>query len=97
MRYLVVFALLLVSSTAGQVPSHAPTGASKQAQPTASPFQVSDKAVARVNGAVLTDRDLLREMLQIFPYAQQHNGFPKAEEAAIRQGALEMIIFEELV
>jgi parvulin-like peptidyl-prolyl isomerase len=50
-----------------------------------------------VNGAVLTDRDLLREMLQIFPYAQQHNGFPKAEEAAIRQGALEMIIFEELV
>jgi len=99
MRYLVVFALLLaaVSSTGGQVPSHAPTGASRQAQPTASPFQVSDKAVARVNGAVLTDRDLLREMLQIFPYARQHNGFPKAEEAAIRRGALEMIIFEELV
>jgi parvulin-like peptidyl-prolyl isomerase len=50
-----------------------------------------------VNGAVLTDRDLLREMYTIFPYAQQHNGFPKAQEAAIRQGALEMIIFEELV
>ena len=59
--------------------------------------QVSDKPVARVNGAVLTDRDLLREMYAIFPYAQQHNGFPKAQEAAIRQGALEMIIFEELV
>jgi peptidyl-prolyl cis-trans isomerase SurA len=58
---------------------------------------VSDKPVARVNGAVLTDRDLLREMYAIFPYAQQHNGFPKAQEAAIRQGALEMIIFEELV
>jgi parvulin-like peptidyl-prolyl isomerase len=58
---------------------------------------VSDKAVARVNGAVLTDRDLLREMYAIFPYAQQHNGFPKAQEASIRQGALEMIIFEELV
>ena len=42
-----------------------------------SAFQVSDKAVARVNGAVLTDRDLLREMLQIFPYANQHNGFPE--------------------
>ena len=53
--------------------------------------------MARVNGAVLTDRDLLREMYAIFPYAQQHNGFPKAQEAAIRQGALEMIIFEELV
>jgi len=39
----------------------------------------------------------LREMYTIFPYAQQHNGFPKAQEATIRQGALEMIIFEELV
>jgi hypothetical protein len=62
-----------------------------------SPVQISDKPVARVNGAVLTDRDLLREMYAIFPYAKQHNGFPKAEEASIRQGALEMIIFEELV
>ena len=58
---------------------------------------VSDRAVARVNGAVLPDRDLLREMYTIFPYAQQHNGFPKTQEASIRQGALEMIIFEELV
>jgi parvulin-like peptidyl-prolyl isomerase len=62
-----------------------------------SPLMISDKPVARVNGAVLTDRDLLREMYMIFPYAQQHNGFPKAQEAEIRQGALEMIIFEELV
>jgi parvulin-like peptidyl-prolyl isomerase len=58
---------------------------------------VSDKPVARVNGTTLTDRDLLREMLQIFPYANQHGGFPKAQEASIRQGALQMIIFEELV
>ena len=36
------------------------------------PLQVSDKPVAKVNGAVLTDRDLLREMYTIFPYAQQH-------------------------
>src|ERR1700689_3159989 len=58
---------------------------------------MSDKPVARVNGAVLTDRDLLREMYAIFPYAKQHNGFPKAQEASIREGALEMIIFEQLV
>ena len=58
---------------------------------------VSDKPVAKVNGAVLTDRDLLREMYAIFPYARQHNGFPKGQEASIRQGALEMIIFEELL
>ena len=63
----------------------------------APPMQVTGKPVAKVNGVVLTDRDLLREMYAIFPYARQHNGFPKAQEAAIRQGALEMIIFEELV
>jgi parvulin-like peptidyl-prolyl isomerase len=50
-----------------------------------------------VNGAVLTDRDLLREMYSIFPYAKQHNGFPKGVEPEIRKGALQMIIFEELV
>jgi len=100
MKSLVVFALLLGAAVgvSGQVSSHAPTGAANQVSPTAvSPFQVSDKAVARVNGAILTDRDLLREMLQIFPYASQHNGFPKEQEASIRQGALQMIIFEELV
>jgi len=103
MKYLVVFALLLaaVAGSNAQVSSHAPTGAAKQAQPqqqaAGSSFQVSDKPVARVNGAVLTDRDLLREMLEIFPYARQHSGFPKAQEASIRQGAMQMIIFEELV
>ena len=58
---------------------------------------VTGKAVVKVNGAVLTDRDLLREMFALFPYAKQHGGFPKKQEAKIRQGALQMIIFEELV
>lgn len=53
--------------------------------------------MARVNGAALTDRDLLREMFTIFPYARQHNGFPQAMEADIRAGAMKMMIFEELV
>jgi parvulin-like peptidyl-prolyl isomerase len=96
MKSLVVFALLLVAAASvnAQVSSHSSTGAKPAA---ISPFQISDRPVARVNGAVLTDRDLLREMLQIFPYAGQHNGFPQAQEASIRQGALQMIIFEELV
>jgi parvulin-like peptidyl-prolyl isomerase len=56
------------------------------------------RAVAKVNGSVLTDRDLLREMYAMFPYAQEHGGaFPKAMEPGIRQGALKMIEFEELV
>lgn len=99
MKYLVGFALLLAMAVNGsaQVSSHAPTISPKQTAPPASSLQVSDKPVAKVNAVVLTDRDLLREMFQIFPYAQQHNGFPKEQEASIRQGALQMIIFEELV
>lgn len=93
--------LVALSVASAQVASHAPTAVAKTTPPPsaakATAPQVSDKPVARVNGIVLTDRDLLREMYAIFPYAQQHNGFPKAQEAAIRQGALEMIIFEELV
>jgi hypothetical protein len=51
-----------------------------------------------VNGAVLTDRDLAREMFTIFPYARQHNGaIPAAMEPGIREGATRMMIFEELV
>jgi len=100
MNYKLSIFLLMTALAAGaQMASHAP-GSTQPAQPAASSpasFQVSDKPVAKVNGAVLTDRDLLREMLTIFPYAGQHNGFPKAQEASIRQGALEMIIFEELV
>jgi parvulin-like peptidyl-prolyl isomerase len=85
-----------------QVASHAPTAvaSTKPAvakQAPSSITQPTGKPVAKVNGVVLTDKDLLREMYAIFPYARQHNGFPKAEEPAIRQGALEMIIFEEMV
>jgi parvulin-like peptidyl-prolyl isomerase len=91
--------LLVMALTAeGQVASHAPSGmGTAPATAQAAPPQIKDKPVAQVNGAVLTDHDLMREMFAIFPYAKQHNGFPKAQEASIREGALEMIIFEELV
>jgi hypothetical protein len=55
------------------------------------------KPAVRVNGAVLTEADVVRQMYSMFPYASQHGGFPKAMEADIRKGALEMIIFEELL
>jgi parvulin-like peptidyl-prolyl isomerase len=109
MKFRYYSALLLCASLSpamAQVASHAPTtmktmmGASASKSPAVAPgssLQVSGKAVARVNGVVLTDRDLLREMFAIFPYARVHNGFPKAQEAEIRRGALEMIEYEELV
>jgi parvulin-like peptidyl-prolyl isomerase len=55
------------------------------------------KPAVRINGAVLTEIDVVREMYTIFPYASQHKGFPKAMEADIRKGAIEMVIFEELL
>src|SRR5579872_2661436 len=100
MRNKLSICILLMTTIAAvaQVASHETTPVLAPATATTtSPMQVNDKPVVRVNGAVLTDRDLVREMFAIFPYAKQHNGFPKAQEAAIRQGALEMIIFEELV
>lgn len=76
--------------------SHAPTATATQ--PSHAGVQGMDKPVARVNGAVLTDRDLKREMYTLFPYAAQHNGQVPAElEPQIREGALQMIIFEELL
>ena len=106
-----IFVTIAIASGRTQVASHestlAPTmttaanatpAAATAASPNLSPVTaVTDKPVVRVNGAELTDRDLLREMMTIFPYARQHNGFPKAEEPKIRMGALKMIEFEELV
>lgn len=82
---------LVAAAPAQVVASHPPTKA------LGAPTMDFDKPVARVNSTVLTERDLLREMYAIFPYARQHDGFPKAQEAQIRKGALDMILFEELL
>ena len=84
--------------------SHAPTlDSADDSTPSAASSAVrplppsAGNPVARVNGAILTDRDLMREIDSIFPYARIHNGIPKDMEPQMRQGALEMIIFEELL
>ena len=100
MKYSFITALIMagmITPAVAQVASHAPTTTGKTSAFQTATLQPTGKAVAKVNGTVLTDKDLLREMYAIFPYAKQHNGFPKAQEAGIRQGALEMIIFEEMV
>ena len=95
--------MLMGSAGAQMMTSHATTRATAKAEPKTTSskitpaMEVTGKPVARVNGTVLTDRDLLREMYAIFPYATQHSGFPKELEPEIRRGALQMIIFEELV
>ncbi|MFB3915349.1 MAG: peptidyl-prolyl cis-trans isomerase [Terriglobales bacterium] len=91
-----------------QVASHKPTAMKAAAvKPAVSPkpaglteaeVKALAKPVARVNDAVLTELDLIQEMYAIFPYARQHkSGFPKSIEPEIRRGALEMIIFDELL
>jgi parvulin-like peptidyl-prolyl isomerase len=92
--------LFLLGFAAGgaQVASHAPTVFTQPSQAATNRPQIAaGKPVARVNGAVLTESDLVREEYAIFPYARQHNGIPKDLEPQIRSGALKMIIFEELV
>ena len=94
------FLLLGIGAALAQVSSHAPTVfTNTPAQSAAKPAQSTgtNKPVARVNSAVLTDADLVREEYAIFPYARQHNGIPKEFEKQIRDGALKMIVFEELV
>ena len=83
---------LALAAAGAQVASHAPTVFTPAPAPAP-----AVRVVARVNGSVLTDADLLREEYAIFPYARQHNGIPKDVEPGIRSGALNMLIFEELV
>lgn len=95
MKYPIFTCALLLASTciaSGQmVSSHGQTTTSQGATSS------TGKPAVRVNGAVLTERDVVREMYAIFPYARQHNGgFPKAMEPEIRKGAMQMIVFEEL-
>lgn len=90
---LLLLLLLFLGFVCGQVASHAPTALQPPMAQTP-----GDKPVARVNGVVLTESDLVREEYAIFPYAQQHGGdLPKDLEPEIRAGALKMIVFEELV
>ena len=93
------FLMLVVGTANAQVASHAPTVFTPPPAQAAAPAlrTPAGKPVARVNGIVLTDADLVREEYAIFPYARQHNGIPKDLEPQIRDGALKMIVFEELV
>jgi peptidyl-prolyl cis-trans isomerase SurA len=89
-------------AASAQVASHAPTTIAKATAPkpqAKAPAMIAvGKPVVRVNGSVLTDTDLVREEYSIFPYARQHNGaIPPELEPQVRNGAMKMIIFEELV
>ena len=92
-----IAAILMIATLAAtaQVASHAPTVQPANVAQTATPL--APRPVVRVNGTVLTDRDLQREMMNVFPYAKQHGGrFPQDSEAEIRKTALHNIEFEEL-
>jgi peptidyl-prolyl cis-trans isomerase SurA len=107
-RLIIIGGALIASALCGfaqVVASHAPALATPAANtapaPVASVPNLPPSAgnpVAKVNGAILTDGDLMREEQAIFPYANIHNGsVPKSMEPEMRKGALQMIIFEELL
>jgi parvulin-like peptidyl-prolyl isomerase len=93
---MIAMALFCGSMVFGQSPlvsSHASTAGN----PPPNAQSALMKPAVRVNGAVLTEADVVRQMYTLFPYASQHGGFPKPLEADIRKGAIEMIVFEELL
>ncbi len=97
-RFKLSSVLLLSAVAAAQIASHAPTVPVQPATSAAASVSPTGRPVVRVNGTVLSDRDLLRQMMTNFPYARQHGGhFPKEMEADIRRNALDQIEFEELV
>ena len=94
--FMMAAALFCGSLVFGQTPlvsSHAST----VNNPAQGALTAASKPVVRVNGSVLTEADVVRQMYAIFPYARQHGGFPQAMETDIRKGAIEMVIFEELL
>jgi hypothetical protein len=86
--------LLSVAISGAQVASHAPTTIVQP--PARSAAAPPARVLVRVNGTELTEADLLRVEYAIFPYARQHNGLPKGMETQIRDGAMKMMVFEEL-
>src|SRR4051812_19256404 len=89
---LAVAQVVPLASSHATAPKPASTASGNIVRPSA-----TQKAAVRVNGVVLTETDVVREMFTIFPYARQHNGFPKDMEGEIRRGATDMLIFEELI
>ena len=101
-RELAIFSLVLAGFTTAVMRANAQQMAVSHATSTVAKEPAANVAtgrpVARVNGTILTDRDLLREEYTIFPYAAQHHGqIPPEMAPQIRAGALRMIEFEELL
>ena len=91
--------LLALSLLLAQEPvaSHAPSATATMAAAQL-PSGDRSKAVARVNGSAITERDLRDEMQTIFPYYAIHGGkVPAKYEGEIRNRALNELIEQELV
>ena len=96
-----IYTLLLVTVASIVAPAQLATSHARKPK-AAAPIPVSatslGKPVAKVNGTVLTEQDMMRQMINDFPYVAQHGGrFPKGREQEIRERALKEIVFDELV
>lgn len=96
-RGLLLFSVLITEAVVGQavpVSSHAPAvssspvaGATAQAKP-----------VIRVNGVVITQRDLNEQMQRLFPYYAIHGGaVPEKYKPEIHDKAVQQLINDELM
>ena len=91
-KLVVCLAFSSLTVTAQLVSSHAPTVAAPATGPDL------NTPVVKVNGTVLTERDLREQMQRLFPYYSIHGGkIPDKYQAEIREKAMDRIIAEELV
>jgi len=93
---------LPLAAQQGMVASHASTPvapAAAKTAPAAGPSSPEMKqAVARVNGAAITQFDLLEQMQRMFPYSPMHGGkVPEKYQDEIRKKSLDQLVMEELI
>jgi len=89
-------ALSALTAAAQMASSHAPTIPPTTPAPATMPDL--NTPVVKVNGTVLTERDLREQMQRIFPYYSIHGGkIPDKYLPEIRQKAMDRIVAEELI
>ena len=71
---ILAIAITLIATVNAQVASHAPTMKAANVPSATTAQQGLDRPIVKVNGTALTQRDVIREMQNIFPYARQHGG-----------------------
>lgn len=99
----ILILLLALGATAavaqqGLAASHKPKPAIAQPSVATPPAADLAKAVARVNGIAIAERDVREQMQRLFPYYAIHGGkVPEKYQTEIRRKAIDQMVMDELI